>query len=485
MSPGLDGGGLFSRVYENEARRPDPLLWIEKKLGARLWSKQREIVESVRDNRLTAVQSANGCGKSFDAAAIASWWCAADPGADRFCLLTAPNATLVRTVLWAELRRHYERGQLPGELLGSEWRLNGRLLALAKKTSDFLDEGRAESGFAGLHRPAGVLVVIDEASGVENWLWNAISGLTTGESCRVLAVGNPLRPDSRFAQVCQPGSGWNRIKISAFDSPNFTDEEVSPELSAALPGEVWVDELRATFGENSPAYQARVLGEFAEAADDGLIEAGWVRNAHEFEALPAEGDPVTFGVDVARSGSDSTVIVRAQCELCRVVHEAKGADLMETSGAVARLLEDAPGAIAIVDEVGVGGGVIDRLKELGLNVRGFVAGARARRPERFANLRAETYWQLREMLREGVLDLDPEDEELSAELLSLRWSLDSAGRTRIESKDDARKRGISSPDRADALCLALGAGSQPVMPVVFGQGGSLTADLLTMPRDSW
>lgn len=479
------GGGVFSRLYESEARRPDPLLWIKKTLGAELWSAQRRIVESVEANRLTAVQSANGCGKSFVAAAIAAWWCASDPGADRFCLLTAPNAALVRTVLWAELRRAYERGQLRGELLGSEWRLDGRLLALGKKTSDFLDEGRAESGFAGLHRPAGVLVIIDEASGVENWLWNAISGLTTGESCRVLAVGNPLRPDSRFAQVCQPGSGWNRIKISAFDSPNFTDEEVSPELSAALPGEVWVDELRATFGENSPAYHARVLGEFAEAADDGLIESGWVRNAHEFEALPAEDDPVTFGVDVARSGSDSTVIVRAQGGLCRIVHEAKGADLMATSGAVARLLEDEPGATAVVDEVGVGGGVIDRLKELGLNVRGFVAGARARRPERFSNLRAETYWQLREKLREGVLDLDPGDEDLSAELLSVRWSLDSAGRTRIEGKDDARKRGISSPDRADGLMMAVSAEFRPVMPVVFGQGGSLTADLLTLPRDAW
>jgi len=477
------GGAVFSAVYGADVGRTDPLLWIEKKLGAGLWSKQREIVESVRDNRLTAVPSGNGLGKSFTASAVGAWWVASDPGADRFVLMTAPSAGLVTAVLWQELRRHHRRGELPGSLLGSEWRIGERMVALAKKTSDFLDEGRAESGFAGLHRAGGVLVVLDESAGIEPWLWTAVRGLTTSPNSRLLALGNPLRSDGEFARVCQPGSGWNVIRIDVTESPNFSGERVSPGLAEALPNQVWVDEIERTYGRGSPTWMARVEGRFPDVADDGLISASWVEAAHEAELLDWGGGPV-YSCDVARSGGDETVIYAHEGERVRLAHHAKGQDLMRTTGELARLLREEPRSRAVVDETGLGAGVVDRLREQGFEVAGFNGAAKAR-DSRFANARAEAFWALREALQESELDLDPVDEELARQLLAIRWSVNSRGQIQIESKDAMRGRGVTSPDRADALAMALGAKTPPVMPVSFGQGGSLTADLLTMPRDSW
>jgi hypothetical protein len=480
------GDRVFSRVY-GAAGAVDPLSFAEKELGIEFWSKEREIVESVRDHRLTCVPSGNGLGKSFTAAAIAAWWVASDPVADRFVLMTAPSASLITAVLWQELRQHHRRGALPGELLGSEWRIGGRLVALAKKTSDFLDEGRAESGFAGLHRRGGVLAILDESSGVENWLWTAVRGLTTSPSSRILALGNPLRSDGEFARIAAPGSGWNVIRVSVLESPNFTSERISSSLAESLPNQVWVDEIEATYGRGSPTWMARVEGRFPPNSDDGLVSAEWLETAHEVEFLDW-GAPVTFGVDVARQGNDQTCIVRANGHgHVRVVHAAKHADLMATCGAVIQAVREEPGgALVVVDEIGVGGGVIDRLREEGLEgVVAFNAAARANDTARFANRRAEVFWVLRERLSAGELDLDSADEELSRQLLSLRWDVNSSGKVQLESKDSMRRRGVPSPDRADAVAMALGAGVRAVMPVAAGPGGSLTADLLTLPRDAW
>ena len=111
---------------------------------------------------------------------------------------------------------------------------------------------------------------------------------------------------------------------------------------------------------------------------------------------------------------------------------------------------------AQVDTVGVGGGVADMLREAGSLVIDMVAGAAAQEPKRFANARAEWYWQLRDLFEAGQIDLDPRDDELAAQLANLRWELTGKGLIKIESKDDMAARGVSSPDLADALMLAVG-----------------------------
>lgn len=248
--------------------------------------------------------------------------------------------------------------------------------------------------------------------------------------------------------------------IPATASPNLTGEEVPPSVSRNLVSREWVEQRRERWGENSPLYQSRVEANFPDTDDSALMQLRWVEEAQARE-LPGEAPPI-FGVDVARSGTDRTVVVANRGGQLRVAHVAQGADTTQTTGTVARLLADAgDGAGAAVDVIGIGAGVYDSLHEQGANVRAFNASERADDPSRFRNMRAQAFWRLRELLREGAIDL-PADDELAAELLSLTWSVDSSGRILIAPKSDLPR----SPDLADACAMSL---AQPpgAMPVAF------------------
>ena len=161
-----------------------------------------------------------------------------------------------------------------------------------------------------------------------------------------------------------------------------------------------------------------------------------------------------LGVDVARRGSSETVIVLRRGGHARTIHTRIGQDTMGTVGAVIQALRTHDAAIAKVDDVGVGGGVVDRLREQRHPALGLNGGTAPKDRQRFVNARAEWYWGLRERFELGEIDLDPDDEVLAEQLCSMRYKLDSVGRIQIESKDEMRARRIPSPDRADALVLA-------------------------------
>lgn len=439
----------------------DPIGWIESTLGERPWSKQREIAESVAENRYTAVPSAHGVGKSYLASRLAAHWVSVHAPGDAFVVTTAPTAPQVDAILWRELGRAHRRGNLAGRITGGavpQWKLGGEVVAMGRKPQDLLDPEQAAAAFQGIHARF-VLVILDEAAGIQPWLWDAVDSLVTNEHGRVLAIGNPTDPASQFAKVCQPGSGWTVIPVSVFDTPAFTSEHAPRELLDLLPSAAWVEERKKRWGEGTPLYVAKVLGQFPEEADDTLISPSLVRAAQDRE-LAGSGE-ATFGVDVARSGGDETVVYSNRSGRVRIVHHRRGQDTMRTTGAVAQLLQGQRGSLAVVDTIGVGAGVFDRLREQGLEAVPFQGSEKARRPDRFANCRAESYWRLRELFRAGAVDIDPADEELAAQLLSIRWFVNSRGRTQIESKDDMRKRGLPSPDRADALAMAMTRSSFP------------------------
>ena len=167
------------------------------------------------------------------------------------------------------------------------------------------------------------------------------------------------------------------------------------------------------------------------------------------------GGALRLGVDVARSGGDKTVGVQVRGGRVRVAFAGRGWDLMRTAQLVVQASAGEPDARVAVDETGLGAGAVDRARQLGAPVVGFVSASRARLPQRFANLRAESYQRLADALRDGLLDIDPADRELVAQLRSVRWTTDRLGRVLIESKDSLRARGVPSPDRVDALVMAL------------------------------
>ena len=445
-----------------------------------MWSKQREIAESVVVNRYTAIKSAHDTGKSFTMSRLAAWWLDVHPIGEAFVVTTAPTTAQVEAILWREIGKAHRKGNLPGRItLDAKWYMGQELVAYGRKPADY-----DQAAFQGIHAKY-VLVLLDEAVGIPKSLFDAVDALATNVNARVAAVANPDDPSSHFAQVCKPGSGWVVKRISAFDTPAYTGEKVPADLLPLLVSPEWVEERKLRWGVTSPIYQSKVLGEFPDLSDDTLILPRWIEAAQK-RTLERTRRPI-IAADIARFGEDETVIMRREGGWIRTYRAHHKDDTMTTAGHIAKAMRDIDDEAgkndwvrAIVDVPGVGGGVVDRLAELDLPVVPYNGGEAPIDKERFVNARAEDYWTLRERFEQGEVDIDPDDDKLAAQLGSIKWGIDSRGRIKIESKDDMRKRGQPSHDRADAMAIAFaGRANAAPMNVESHAGESITGDLMT------
>lgn len=454
-------------MSKDEARRrllkarEDPAWFVKHVLGADLWGKQTQIIESVRDNRETSVRSAHACGKSFIAARTALWFACAYPKS--ITITTAPTDRQVRGILWKEIAAAHASAKIPlgGKLTSKELKWLPDWFMLGFTAPDY-DPDR----FQGWHAER-VLVIVDEASGVSSPIFDAISSIASSEHARVLYIGNPTDPSGDFAKSFKT-PGTSKIKISAFDTPNL--EGITPEdiesgaweskRPESLPrpylvSPEWVADRMRRWGKESPMFRSRILAEFPEDSHDTLIPLAWVERAQDAKLRSGDEDQVELGVDVARFGGDETVLVARCGQVARIHKIVNGLDTMEVVGAIIHAAHETGAKAIKVDSIGVGAGVVDRLRENKMPVFEANASKRAFNPVKFANSRAEWYWTLRELFEAGKIDID--DEEMASQLATIRYKIDSSGRILIESKDDMRKRGVSSPDRADALAYAFAA----------------------------
>jgi len=472
-----------------------PIQWVNERLNEHVTVDQGSILEALRDNRYVAVQSCHDVGKSFTASRAVCWWLDTHPPGEAFVVTTAPTSAQVGAILWREIGKAWRKGGLMGYVTGqNEWKLThgqsaAELIAYGRKPADY-DVG----AFQGIHARY-VLVVIDEACGVAKSLFDQVDALATNENARVLAIGNPDDPSSHFQKICLPGSGWHVIHLDALRSPNFTREEVSKypkvrelmilegiapseepipeELREMLISVSWVNERILRWGVNSPLFTAKVRGQFPKVTLDTLINPHWVKLAQLREDKP---DPkqARIGVDVARYGQDKTIIILRQGSHARVVKEVSRGPVTEVAGLVQSIgyglgqFQPAAPPLACIDDTGVGGGVTDILQEVGYPTFPIVVGSASvgetlpNGKSRFVNLRSQLWWNLRELLggksqtgEDGWLDLDPDDDELFAQLTSVKYKINRYGQIQVESKDEIKSRGLASPDRADALVLAV------------------------------
>ena len=431
----------------------DPAWFADQILGVEWWSKQREIAESVRDNPRTAVKACHGPGKSFGAAGIVLWFLRL-PRAR--VITTARTWHQVRNILWIEIAKQYRGAKVPlgGELFRTELQMGDGRYAIGLSTKP----EQVES-FQGHHAP-NLLIVVDEASGVPEGIYEAAEGYMTTAGARMLLIGNPLAPEGEFYKAFTTSAGmYHRISISAYDLPWATGEKVSDQLTAALTSEQWVEDMKKKWGENSPQYQARVLGNFPTSADDAVISLAQVEDAQRKQR---KGDgPAVISCDVARYGSDETVIALRHGEKVRILKTYIGKPTTETAGHLiryAREYEQLRPEI-VVDDDGVGGGVIDQLRENDMDVTPFNAGGRPRDPDGYPNVRSEAWFVLSEKLAD--LDLD-EDAQLAGDLTAPRYKVDSQGRRVVEPKDQTKRRIGRSPDRGDAVMMACYPGKRKV-----------------------
>jgi hypothetical protein len=432
-----------ARVVVDRCAR-DPAWFARHVLGvSTLWSKQREIMESVRDHPRTAVRSCHGAGKTFIAACTVWWFLLVHP--DSVVITTAPTNRQVEQLLWREIRGLYFRAlragiKLSPEPLNKQINITPNHYALGFST----DDPDAAQGFHGRR----VLVVVDEAAGYDRSVFDALEGALSGEGSRLLTIGNPTDPGSVLGTESK-SAGTRKIQIGAADTPNVTAGRV---IVPGLVTREWVEDKVRRWGDGSPLYQAKVLGEFPAQASDSLVPLAWVTRAQLRELAP--GEPVELGVDVARFGDDETVAYLRRGQHARLVHHEHGASTMETAGKVVSLLRETRATAAKIDGVGIGAGVVDRVKELSLPAQDLQAGGAASDRERFTNARAEWFWGLRERFELGEIDIDEQDDELAQQLTTIRYKQTSSGKIQIERKDEMKDRGLPSPDRADGLMLA-------------------------------
>ena len=401
---------------------------------------QDEILNAASEQPRLAIVAGHGCGKTRTLAALSLWWVATRP-LSRVVIVAPQFERQVKGVIFSEIGKLVRRSRVPlgvdvqaGRVtvagFGPEWCITGL-------------PATEPSRIEGQHAEGGLLLVLDETKGVDQDVFDALQGaLTGGEDSRLVIASTPGGPAGPFYRACADASGrWHVFRLSSEDS-----SLVSPQ---------WCQDRAAEWGKDSALYQTRVHGVFADAGDGQLFSLTLLEAAVANRAN-ASG-VVSLGVDVARSvaGDENCVaIVRGG----RVERFSlwRSPDLMVTVARVSHEALSAKPRRIFVDAGGVGGGVVDRLRQLRYDVEGVHFGGRANDPARFANRRAEMYWLLRERLERGELSI-PDDDALVMDLAAIRYSFDQSGRVTIEAKDDARRRLGRSPDRADALVLAVAA----------------------------
>ena len=449
----------------------NPASWVQDRLGQMVWSKQREIMESVRDHRKTAVRSCHGAGKSHVASLVVSWWLDAHPPGEAFVVTTAPTSTQVRAILWRYIRRMHKSAGLPGRVNQVEWLIDEELVAFGRKPAD-----ADESAFQGIHAPY-VLVVLDEACGIPESLWIGAEAITTGPWCRILAIGNPDNSATHFYKVSQPGSGWNSVRISAYDTPNFTGEKVPEIVAVSLISKEWVEEKKTEWGTENALFRSKVEGEFTLDAADTVVRSSDVATCRtDTEAVysPADLSPVELGVDVG-GGLDETVVRERRGVLAGREWRIRTDRPEKIAPLVLRAIRESGATAVKIDSIGVGFGVIGELRnaasrgEHSARIIGVNVSENPRDKKKFANLRAEMWWTIgRELSAQGGWDLSRMDngDITAAQLLVPRWELDTKGRIIVEPKDKIRERIGRSPDNADALLLAYFNGAKPRIRVL-------------------
>ena len=467
---------LLCHAQRESFDKPD--IFQEKWLKRKIWAKQREILRSVYAHKLTAVKGCHASGKSFASAGLPmSWMCRYEKSKS---MITAPTERQVKS-FWKDIHAAYAQGLvhnfLPKPLTMS--------MALGPECYSYGATSSAGVNVQGLHSE-NVLIICDEAPGIESDIWDAIEGIRAGGNVHVLELGNPVIPSGHFYDSFTKNRGiYNCISISAFDTPNlqhpdgrpFTEDELlsmsADDLAVqpfpSLISRAWVKERLKIWGNRHPKYLARVMGEFPSDDPSSVYPLSWIERARR-EPTAAELKtwkdwPIQVGIDVAGAGADETVLTaRAGGQILQQTAyseaDALPAVLRELSSLSIKYRRRLD--LICVDIVGVGYNFGLRLEDHGFRCYGFIAGARAMDAQQFANAKAEAYWTLRTyMSMDCVTGLGAADEngvcdeECAAQMSTLRYMENTSGQTEIESKKARNARGIpGSPDRAESLVMS-------------------------------
>lgn len=484
-----------------------PHLYVKDILGCSTWHMQDEIVKSVFEYKYTAVKTCNAVGKSYIAARIVITYLMLHPGS--IVVTTAPTWAQVTDVLWREIGTAVKQAKFKltskdvtqaGLSLDTDWYAIGRS---TKKPENFF-------GYHSDH----ILVVVDEAGGVDEPIFKGVAAITPNANARILLIGNPTTPGGTFYDAfTKPELGYNTFTISAFDTPNFTENGISttsdllrlftpPQNGSQAKHTAHVmSTLKQPFpnlidpsvvygryhewGTDSPAWESLIMGEFPSQADQALIPTNLVTMAMNMYGTDDEtgqsyaevtgweipdGPPV-YGQDMARFGSDSNVNYPRRGGWVEKAATWNKVDLMESADRILNIIDPFDSNTTVnIDDTGNGGGTTDRMRQI--SKESMTSGKPAHQyrlnaynfsskdfmndadKDKFYDITSMLYWNLRAWFFNKKIALHY-DKELFDELVGRRWSIVPGGKIKVESKDDYKKRtGGKSPDKSDALALA-------------------------------
>ncbi len=454
-----------------------------------LTQEQKNVLESIRDNRESNVQAAHGVGKTFLAAIAVLWWVFAVGGT---AITTAPTENQVKELLWSEIRKMYDKHRLKlgGERLTQSLRYSENARAYGFTARDY-----SPDSFQGKHGEK-LLAIQDEANGITTDIDDGFEACITGGQNRGLRIGNPVTSGTPFEKSCNN----SRIVISVWNHPNVSwayekdengsyrlkDEvaehiftinengykEVKPQDQwpdhfprDVIPGAVsisWIEAIRIKKGEQSTYWTSRVNGLFPTDSKFSIVPVTWFMKARaRYDAMPEYWDKMAephdwrHGLDVG-DGTDPHALANWKGPVLY------GVDQMETLGDMKdvdrakdwglRTLKEMPGKIK-VDNIGVGSGALSGLLQHTSKAYGFKFSEGSSDRARFINLKAESFWELREAFRKGEVAIAPlgkYEEQLRLEFSQTYYEEQNDGKIKMELKKNTIKRLGGSPNLADA-----------------------------------
>lgn len=418
----------------------------EAPIGPELW--QGDFLKDVADAKINgkrwfSVRSGHGTGKSTVQSWLILWFVLFHR--DLKVPVTANSADQLRDIVWSEIAKWHR--ELPPFLRDMIEVTAERVFVKVDPEGAFAVARTARKekpeALQGFH--AGILsFILEEASGIEEIVFEVASGALSSEDAWQFMFANPTRTSGYFYR----SHHQNRDQWRTYHVPCSYSYRVSPG---------YAEKIAAEYGLTSNVYRVRVLGEFPLEEDDSVISLGIVQAAID-RKVSATDAPVTWGLDVARFGDDATSLCKRRGNvLLEPTREWRKLDLMQVCGIVAMEYrqtspEYAPASINI-DVIGLGAGVVDRLREMGLPARGVNVGeAPATDDGRYMRLRDELWFKARDWFHTRAVQMPPDD-ALIAELVVPKYKIESSGKIKVESKDEMKKRGEKSPNRADAFCL--------------------------------
>lgn len=425
-----------------ERYHANPVLFVQEVIGVDPDAWQAEFMNAVSTGkRRISIRSGHGVGKSTAVSWLMLWFLLTRNPCK--VVVTAPTAPQLFDALFAELKRWIKA--LPQPILDLLEVKAERIEYKASPESAFISArtSRAESpeALAGIHSE-NVLLIADEASGVPEQVFEAASGSMSGHSACTILIGNPVRGSGYFFDTHHKlASEWFTMRVSCDDSPRVSKE--------------FIREIAMRYGEESNVYRVRVLGEFPKSDDDTVIPYELIEAATTRDVVANPEAPIVWGLDVARFGTDSSCLVKRQRNIIlEPPRKWRNLDLMSLVGAVVAEYNstDKKPVEILVDSIGLGAGVVDRLRELKLPTRGINVSESPALGATYANLRAELWYKAKAWLEKRDCKI-PGDERLVGELSAIRYGFTSGGKIKIEAKEDMRRRGLPSPDVADAFVL--------------------------------